>query len=155
MYTPAQIAQRANVHPNTVRNYSRDYAEFLSPGARGDDGPRLFDDADLSVLCAVAALRKSGVSAADVPAHLRTISLVDTIQTPTLPAPQNAQEGQGEALSLQMVSNMLQSRLEALERRIEARERHSHLWTLGTGVWVGMVLMGALFFAVWLAVNGL
>ncbi len=28
------------------------------------------------------------------------------------------------------------------------------LWTFGMGVWVGLMTMGAIFFAVWLAVNG-
>lgn len=154
MYTPAQIAQRANVHPNSIRNWSRDYADFLSAGARGDNGPRLFDDADLSILCAVAALRKSGVAAADVPAHLRTISVVDSLQTPTQIAPPAPQEGQGNAVGIQLVYSSLQSRMEAIERRMVAREQRAYWWVLGTGIWIGVVLMAAIFFAVWLAVNG-
>lgn len=154
MYTPAQIARRANVHPNSIRNWSRDYAAFLSPGAQGAAGPRLYDEADLSVLCAVAALRKSGVAAADVPAHLRTIPVVDTIQTTTSIAPSASQEGQGAQLAPQAVYNSLQAQIDAIARRVESHEQRAYWWTLGMGVWLGMVLMGAIFFAVWIAVNG-
>jgi hypothetical protein len=50
--------------------------------------------------------------------------------------------------------NTLQARVGDLARRLEARERHDWLWTFGMGLWVGMVTMGAIFFTLWLAVNG-
>lgn len=71
MLTPAQVAKIANVHPNTVRKYSRDYAEFLSENARGDDGPRLYNEEDVEVIRAIAALRNSGMPPAEVTRRLR------------------------------------------------------------------------------------
>lgn len=134
-YTPIQVARRANVVVQSIRNWSRDYAEFLSPGARGEAGPRLYSDEDVSVLCAVAALRKSGVARAEVVARLRDevpgVVDVEPTQQPT----QATNAGQGEALALYAVQSSLQSRVEALERRMEG-----HTDRLVTGIILGMAL---------------
>lgn len=70
MLKPGQVAKRANITPQTVRNWSAEYADFLSPQARGEDGPRLFSDADVDTICTIAALRKSGVPPAEVSERL-------------------------------------------------------------------------------------
>lgn len=134
MYTPAQVARRAGVHANSIRNWSRDYAAFLSPAARGANGPRLYSDEDLSVLCAIAALRKSGMSPGDIPNHLQTIPTIE-LQAPTQIAVQTPQDAPQDTYALQLVYSNLQSRVEALERRVEARAGG-----LVTGVIIGFAL---------------
>lgn len=141
-YTPIQVARRANVVVQSIRNWSRDYAEFLSPGARGEAGPRLYSDEDVSVLCAVAALRKSGVARAEVVARLReevpgvVDVVVERVVEEATPQPTQATNaGQGEALALYAAQSSLQSRVEALERRMEG-----HTDRLVTGIILGMAL---------------
>ena len=134
-FTPIQVARRANVAVQSIRNWSRDYAEFLSPGARGEAGPRLYSDEDVSVLCAVAALRKSGVARAEVVARLRedVPGVVDVEPTPQ--PTQATQTGQNEALALYAAQSSLQSRVEALERRMDG-----HADRLVTGIVLGVAL---------------
>lgn len=138
-HTPIQVARRANVAVQSIRNWSRDYAEFLSPGARGETGPRLYSDEDMSVLCAVAALRKSGVNRAEVVARLReeTPGVVDVQPTPTAtPLPTEGQKTRlDDALALYAVQSSLQSRVEALERRVDR-----HVDRLVTGIILGVAL---------------
>lgn len=158
MQSPSQVAKRANVTAQTIRNYSSDYGALLSPAARGEDGPRLYSDEDVAVLCAIAALRKSGVPPAEVMERIQNEAAPSVIDlTPNVPSiqPQKAlKEERSDIVSPQMVLSTINGRFEVLERRIEARERQTFWWTLGMGVWIGMVLMAAIFFGVWLAVNG-
>jgi DNA-binding transcriptional MerR regulator len=130
LYTPAQVAQRANIHPNTVRNWSHDYAAFLSPSARGEHGPRLFDEADLSILCAVAALRKSGVAANEVSSHLqRQDTLVDVdATTPLQYPPQTAQTPLETHLALQAIQSSLQAQIDALRADFRAQREDKFSW---------------------------
>lgn len=124
MYTPAQVAKRANAHPNSIRNWAREYAELLSPAARGETGPRLFSDEDVEVLCAVAALRKSGVSPSEVAQRIRkreqTPPVIDVEATTSLQeGPQALQTTDKAPEAIQIGYSNLQSRVEALERRVE------------------------------------
>jgi DNA-binding transcriptional MerR regulator len=159
MKTPTQVAKQANVTAQTIRNYSTDYGALLSPSARGDAGPRLYSDEDVQILCTIAALRKSGIPPAEIAERIHNEtapSVIDLTPNAVSNAPQNGlKEGRSDVVSPQMVLSTINGRFEAIERRIEARERQAHLWTLGTGVWIGMVLMAAIFFAVWITVNGL
>lgn len=158
MQTPAQVARKANVTAQSIRNYSRDYADLLSPAARGDDGPRLYTDKDVDTLCTIAALRKSGVPPHEVAGRVRNGDappIVDVVANAPLNDPQEAlKAGQEASFAIQIVQSTLNARFEAIERRFEARERGALWWAWGQGIWLGMVLMGAIFFAMWLLVNG-
>lgn len=156
MMTVSQVARKARVAPNTVRNHVRDFPDLFSEAARGLKGNRLFSESDVEALCSLVALKDSGMPLAEAAErlHVQEASpIIDVAATP-LQNPSSPQQGQGAVLSVQVVYSSLQSRMETIERRIEARERQAYLWTLGMGVWIGMVVMAAIFFAVWLAVNG-
>lgn len=159
MLTPTQVAKQANVTAQTIRNYSADYGTLLSPSARGDDGPRLYSDEDVQILCTIAALRKSGVPPGEILERVSdeaAPSVIDLTPNATSNTPQNGiKEGRSDVVSPQMVLSTINGRFASLERRFEARERQAHIWALGMGVWIGMVLMGAIFFAVWITVHGL
>lgn len=130
MYTPAQAATRANVHGNTIRNWSREYAAFLSPSARGEHGPRLYDDADPSVLCAIAALRKSGVPANEIPSHLqRQEAIVEVEPTTALQKPpQAAQTAPDVQLALQAIQAGLQAQIDSLRADFRAQREDKFSW---------------------------
>lgn len=157
MLTPTQVARKANVSSQSIRNYSADYADLLSSTASRSDGPRLYTDEDASILCVIADLRKSGMPRAEI---------IDRIQNGDAPpiveavanAPSNeAQEaqktGQDATLAVQTVLSTLNARFEAIERRFEARDRQAMWWTLGMGIWLGIVFSGLVLVVVWLLVN--
>jgi DNA-binding transcriptional MerR regulator len=148
MYTPSQVAKRANVHPNSIRNWTRDHADLLSTGARGEAGPRLYTDEDADILCAIAALRKSGVASAEVGEHLRQRTVIDVTAQD---APQALQMPTVIQSSVPEVYNALHARLDSLERRVDrqATERIERVWIFVAG----MVAAGVIFVLAWLVAN--
>ena len=157
MFTPAQVAKRANLHSNTVRNYSRDYAELLSLGARGEAGPRLYTDEDVDTICTIAALRKSGMLPAAIVERIHADPAPPVVDVEPTQSPQtgyNALKAPEVApTSLQAPYNTLQRDYVALQRRYETHLQHQ-LWTHGVAFYLGMVTMGLLFYFVWWLVNG-
>src|SRR5690606_15535533 len=128
--TTRQLARLAGISEQTVRNWSEVYAELLTPAARGEAGARLFADEDVQVFCSIAELRRDNVPPAEVLDRLRRgdvyIDLADHTTTPhqaPTDAP-NATEGHRDALLLPMALSSLQASHNALQRRIEAVERH-------------------------------
>lgn len=155
------------VNAYTLRRWCIAHAHYLSDGANpGKDAPRRLTDRDVEVLRTVAQLRSEGLTTEGVNERLATLSfaVVDNVDNPaktdvhnlvTAPTPPpNAQEGQGDALLLPVALSSMDKRIEAIERRLEGRDKQAMLWAVGMGVWVGMITMAAIFFAVWLAVNG-
>lgn len=141
-YTTKQVAQRANVADNTVRNYIKEYPDFFSEAAHGRNGPRLFNHADLETVCTIAALRKSGMLPGDIAEHVRQQEappVIDVAATPAqipLQEAANALQTRGDgALALQAGFNALQQRVEAVER--------TQALLLKTALWWG-VLLGAI-----------
>ena len=58
MYTVMQAARSANVSGTTIRNWSRMYADYLSPSANPSAGtPREYTPEDLAVFSTIAVLR--------------------------------------------------------------------------------------------------
>lgn len=164
MLTPAQVAQRANVTGQTIRNFSTQYGQFLSAAARGEAGPRLYDDEDVETLCTIAALRKSGVPSHEVMQRLRNhvappivdvnpqYSLNDPSTSPKVPL--NVTDAQGEALLLPAVISDLQTRLQALERDrvVQARQltrRAVHMARI-EGAIVALLAGAFLLYVLWL-----
>lgn len=153
MYTPTQVARRANVHSNSIRNWAREYGEFLSP----QTSPRLFTDEDVQVLCAVAALRKSGVPPNEVAERIREREqappVVDATPTASLhEAPQAHIEVQS---SVHYGYNAVASRLEALERRVDANRVDEIRQAEMRGATLALVAGGFVLWCLWLAANGL
>lgn len=175
MLTPAQVAKLANAHPNSVRKWSADYAEFLSPAASGEHGPRLYTEQDVETIRTIAALRNSNVPPAEVAQRLRNQDVPPVIEveptqpyTPPLHEPTQTPHEPTTALqgymdtstALHAVTTALQAHSEATQRRIATLEheldnyRKRDLWTHGVAFHLGMVTMGVIFFFVWWLVNG-
>jgi DNA-binding transcriptional MerR regulator len=153
MYTPKQVAERANVHSNSIRNWSDDYAEFLSPEARGETGARLYTDEDVDTLCTVAALRRTGLKQSQVADRLRAAAVppvvdVATSQPPeTLQTAYNSLQAPLAVTSIQHAPyNALQRQVDTLERRVETLVRAAVLWGVLLGAIAALVLGG---FALW------
>lgn len=117
--TTRELARLAKISEQSVRNYTRDYAELLSPQARGETGNRLFDDADVQTLCAIAELRRENVPPDTIRERLSRGDVYIDVATDDHNTPQqatSAQEGpQAHVLAL-VVQHDLERRLDAVER---------------------------------------
>jgi DNA-binding transcriptional MerR regulator len=125
MLTPTQVAKIANVHPNSIRNWSTRFGEFLSPDARGEKGNRLYMERDIEVLCMVAALNKSGVPLDEIAGRLRDgdVPPVVDVATPNLQhPPQTTQTGLEATFALQAILSSHSARLDALERSAAVKD---------------------------------
>lgn len=137
MLTVSQVAKRANVAPNTVRNHVREYPDLFSEAARGLQGNRLFGDDDVEALCSLVALKNSGMPLADAAERIRlqaAPSVIDVDAT-TLQAPATAQDApQITALALSSV----QSQIEALRADFRTLQGHQQR-VLDAERWQGRV----------------
>ena len=60
----SEIARAANVKPNTIRYWARDYADFLSAGANPQKGDtRIFTNEDAAVFMLIASMRNDNANA--------------------------------------------------------------------------------------------
>src|SRR5215203_2297028 len=83
--TPAQVAKQANVSVQSIRNWTKEYAELLSPEARGEMETRLFSDADVEVLLTIAGLRRIGWPAAEILRHVKEGTVPAVVDVPIAP----------------------------------------------------------------------
>lgn len=70
MYATGAVAARFGVGPQTVRNWSDRFGEFLGAGAVVSGSARTFTDSDLEVLALVSELTGTGLTYAQVATSL-------------------------------------------------------------------------------------
>jgi DNA-binding transcriptional MerR regulator len=71
MFTPKQVADSLNISATTIRNYSRLWAEYLSPSANPESGQaRLYTEDDIAVMATIVALRDNQATTDQVRAAL-------------------------------------------------------------------------------------
>lgn len=144
------MAKIAGLSEQSIRNYSRDYAELLSPQARGQAGARLFDDADIQTLITIASLRREGIPQAEVIARLRAGDIVvDTTPTPqqTTPSPQEAPHA---TFALQVAQSSLQRQIDELRGTQRLLLRAAVLWGALLGAIAALVAGGFVLWVLWL-----
>jgi DNA-binding transcriptional MerR regulator len=140
---PEQLAKRLNVTSATLRSWAaKDFTEFLSPSAQGQNGSRRsFDDQDARILGWVAQMREQNIPLADIVAALRSAHANDWRGLPELPTspndevalvPREAVEERVRGLqekhnlevqALTRARDELQARLGELEVRLSKSER--------------------------------
>ncbi len=79
-YGTTDAATACNVTLNTIRTWAKDYSAFLSAGATGESGQRVFTARDLEVLKYVAQLRSERMQKGAILQRLdeTTFSEIDT-----------------------------------------------------------------------------
>ena len=87
-YTPAQAAALVGVHANSIRTWTDEYRDVLSPGAT--TRPRHLTPGDVATLQHVAAYRAAGLSSTDILQRLREMP-PDALQQPTIAAAEESQ----------------------------------------------------------------
>lgn len=159
-YTTLQVAQTAHISVQSVRNWTRDYADLLSPEGRGESGVRQFSQEDLQLICTIASLRKSGVPASEIRNSLSQAQppVIDVAPnaTPQQP-PTTAQEAPQGVSPLTLVQSSMDQQQRLTEARVRALERQLNrsLWTHFVAFYLGVVTMGLLFYLVWFLVYNL
>ena len=91
MFTPKQIANRLNLSSTTIRNYSRLWADYLSPSANPQAGQgRLYTEDDLAVMATIAALRENQATADQIRAALDAGQRMEPMPPPEVERPADA-----------------------------------------------------------------
>jgi DNA-binding transcriptional MerR regulator len=158
MLTVTQVAAKADIALNTVRNYAKAYPDLFSEDARGLKGNRLFNDDDVEVICTLVALKASGMALDDAAERLRSQSapsIVDVGATPLQQASTNAQEAQEGAITVQAVLSNHEAQFVQLRGEIEALRTRQATGASQflTGIIVG-ILCTVLVAALWAYLAG-
>jgi DNA-binding transcriptional MerR regulator len=132
---PAEIAGTLEVSVATVRAWSGEFKQFLSPNAGGGDGRhRDFSDHDLRILYFVKLQKRSSAPASEIYEALRQMQATDweglpyVPQTPTVSkvpmvpaaAADVALDTERRALLREIAS--LQERVDDLQRRLDSKD---------------------------------
>jgi DNA-binding transcriptional MerR regulator len=122
-----EVSKRIGVHGNTVRNWSSEYADFLSPTAvgTGSGSRRTFSEQDAIVLATIADLRGKGFTREQVIEALKAGRLKAVL--PNLPTPEEEEARRDVALvpvaQLQRALDEVQRVREELEQVRAERDR--------------------------------
>jgi DNA-binding transcriptional MerR regulator len=160
-YKPSDAAKACNTSVNTIRNWCRDYAVFLSPGARGNGANRILTDKDLNTLKYIAQLRAENLQQAAIAQRLQETSIgeVETLvalQGPSIGppppeemkelAPVAAQEGLQQAQGLVVALEAMQRQIDAIQQAAQHadRRRFDTVTVLGIGICIGLLFAAIL-----------
>lgn len=125
---PSEIARRLQVAPTTIRLWSREYADYLSPGGAGGDGRfRSFNEHDLRVLHFVQMQKRASVPPNEIRLALENMKVRDWDGLPFLPVqsdtslvpvvPEEVMVQERRVLLRDIA--LLQSRVEQLESKLD------------------------------------
>jgi DNA-binding transcriptional MerR regulator len=132
MMKTGEVASRLGIHPNTVRVWADECAEFLSKPATA--AKRKFSDHDGRVLATVAKLRSEGLNYEQIRGALRDGRLVDIL--PPLPTPEEQAARQSIALvampEYQRVLDQIVTLRNELDLARQERDRAISTWQTDT-----------------------
>ena len=121
-HLPAHVARTLGISVQSVRDWTRQYAPILSPRARGENGPRLFDDTDLATMQTIASLRRSGLRADEIIQRVQdgeVPPIVDIAhESPQQQSTETPQTAPDAPLALYALQSSLDKRIDALERAL-------------------------------------
>lgn len=151
-----EIAKQLGVTTNTVRNWCRRYAESLSESANPPGGgERLFTTQDVNVLAYIQSAMNEGMNHAEIAVRLgekefssaEVETIVPTPGTSITTHHQPPQDAPDSPAMLPAVLQGIDSRFQAIERRIEAQAveakatQSERINILITGIVIGAVLV--------------
>lgn len=113
MFTASYVLELFEVSRETVRQWSAEFADYLSPSANpGDRLPRQFTDDDMRVFSLVAKMKEEGKRYSDIHAALRN---GQRAETPDKPAAQVELAATTRVTTLQQqLTNLLTERAELM-----------------------------------------
>lgn len=135
MYSVLQAARASGVSSSTIRNWSSEFSEFLSPGANPAPGAtREFSDDDLKVFSTVRVMRGQLVETVAIVEALREGQRFEPVAPPAAEGAPPADRANADAVmvyrdlvtQLESRADKLTDRLLEAERRIaDERERRA------------------------------
>ena len=107
-YTPSDVAKMLDVHPNTVRQWAKEFAPWLSAGANPPRGVhRAYTSDDIAVIRHIADMsRAQNMPWPAIAAALAQMPAAD-LRAPIVETQQNAPEATGRTESALSVSHSL------------------------------------------------
>jgi DNA-binding transcriptional MerR regulator len=123
-FRPADAAKEVGVTVNTIRNWCKDYAKFLSEGAQPGQGNRVLSERDVEVFKYIAQLRKENMQQPQIVLRLRETRIGQIV--PAEPAnnptdePAALQEAPQQAL---VPASLVIDTLRSIEARLTALEQ--------------------------------
>jgi DNA-binding transcriptional MerR regulator len=131
-FRPADVAKQCGVSVNTIRQWCEDYGEFLSPGAKVKDTPRILTERDLQVLERVSELRKEKLQRPQIVLRLRETKFGTVEPAPSELQPSVAlQESPQQAIvpiAVVEALERIQARQERIDGRIDTLEAQRPTW---------------------------
>lgn len=149
-----EIAEALGVVPNTIRNYCKRYASYLSASANPPaNGVRLFTTRDLNALTFIHAAVKEGASHDEITVQLAAksfsdgdvdviVGMAEVLPPEASPEPQEGPETHEARYEAQMPTTRLDARIDKVEAialitreelaglRGEMKERVNYGWTM-------------------------
>jgi DNA-binding transcriptional MerR regulator len=80
-----QLAEWLNVSSGTIKNWTSEFADFLSDDAQGGDKYRDFTEMDTRIMLLIAALRDKNTNYEDIHAQLELMQKAEWSELPQLP----------------------------------------------------------------------
>lgn len=120
MYSVSQMARAINRTPPTVRAWTKEFGDFLSPTAnppRGEE--RQFTEEDAAVLRTVATMRDQGIEYADIIGALDRGERLEPVDAPPVDAPPSGKGAAADmARSFETALQLYQGQLSDLTERL-------------------------------------
>ena len=118
-YTPSDVAKMLDVHPNTVRQWAKEFAPWLSAGANPPRGVhRAYTSDDIAVIRHIADMsRAQNMPWPAIAAALAQMPAAD-LRAPIVETQQNAPEATGRTESALSVSHSLDALPAAIVERL-------------------------------------
>ena len=146
-----QAATRLQVSPNTLRNWSEQYRDFLSATAQpGVQPERRFTEQDVTILTYIKQLRSEGMKEPEIieRLHETTFSAVEVLEPPSealqpapisVEAPSPAQESLQPAPAALVALDDLRNEFRASIESLRAEQRAAW-WYIAVGIVIGLGL---------------
>lgn len=154
------MADIAGVSETTVRNYTKRFGELLSPRARGDLGPRLFNDEDIQIFCAIATLSNENLPRSEIIERIKAGDVFIDHTTPQQATPGSTQHAPSPQAALEapqmlmLVRSDLQRQINEIkrtQRSLEAeRATERHKDKLQGALWGAVAALALAGFVLWL-----
>jgi hypothetical protein len=126
-FRPADAAKEVSVTVNTIRNWCKDYAEFLSEGAKPGQGNRALSERDIEVFKYIAQLRKENMQQPQIVLRLRETRIgqivpAEPTNNPT-DEPTTVQAAPIDPLQAVVPASLVIDTLRSVEARLTALEQ--------------------------------
>lgn len=126
---PSDVSRLTGIPASSLRTWSGEYAEYLSPAAAGGDGrKRDYSDQDIRILMYVADQKARNVIGEDIHASLKSMKITAWIDLPPLPNVPPGMEPvaliprEAAETKIDMQRQALYKEIEWLQKQIEALE---------------------------------